>query len=35
MKDIIEVVVGLCVALLVAAILALATGEWVLQVLFD
>ncbi len=35
MKDVIEVIVGLCFMVLLVAALALAAGEWVVRILFD
>ena len=35
MKDVIEVMVGLCFTLLLVAVLAWAAGEWVVRILFD
>ncbi len=35
MKDVIEVMVGLCFTLLLVAALAWAAGEWVVRILFD
>ncbi len=35
MKEAIEVMLGLCVILAIAAALALAAGEWVVRFLFE